>query len=70
MCGRFARYFKQMRYLERVIKMNNYFINIFDTTTNKTWCEEFESYYFFRKRVTKLKYSKKLVVTSRSALID
>ena len=24
---------------------------------------------FFRKRVTKLKYSKKLVVTSRSALI-
>ena len=69
MCGRFARYFKQMRYLERVIKMNNYFINIFDTTTNKTWCEEFDSYYFFRKRVTKLKYSKKLVVTSRSALI-
>ena len=44
MCGRFARYFKQMRYLERVIKMNNYFINIFDTTTNKTWCEEFDSY--------------------------
>lgn len=60
----------QMRYLERVIKMNNYFINIFDTTTNKTWCEEFESYYFFRKRIMKLKYSKKLVVTSRSALID
>ena len=60
----------QMRYLERVIKMNNYFINIFDTTTNKTWCEEFESYYFFRKRLTKLKYSKKLVVTSRSTLID
>ena len=46
--------------------MNNYFINIFDTTTNKTWCEEFESYYFFRKRLTKLKYSKKLVVTSKS----
>ena len=59
-----------MRYLERVIKMNNYFINIFDTTTNKSWKEEFDSYYFFRKRVTKLKYSKKLVVTSRSALID
>ena len=50
--------------------MNNYFINIFDTITNKTWCEEFESYYFFRKRIMKLKYSKKLVVTSRSALID
>ena len=56
----------QMRYLERVIKMNNYFINIFDTTTKKTWCEEFESEYLFRKRLTKLKYSKKLVVTSKS----
>lgn len=50
--------------------MNNYFINIFDTTANKTWCEEFDSYYFFKKRIIKLKYSKKLVVTSRSALID
>lgn len=46
-----------------------YFINIFDKTTNKNWKEEFDSYYFFRKRVIKLKYSKKLVVTSRSALI-
>ena len=49
--------------------MNNYFINIYDKTRNRSWKEEFESYYFFRKRVTKLKYSKKLVVTSRSALI-
>lgn len=47
-----------------------YFINVRDKTTNKNWKEEFESYYFFRKRVTKLKYSKKLVVTSRSTLID
>ena len=47
-----------------------YFINVHDKTTNKNWKEEFDSYYFFRKRVTKLKYSKKLVVTSRSALID
>ena len=46
-----------------------YFINIYDKSTNKSWEEKFESYYFFRKRVTKLKYSKKLVVTSRSALI-
>lgn len=58
-----------MRYLGRVIKMNNYFINIYDKSTGKSWQEEFDSYYFFRKRVTKLKYSKKLVVTSRSALI-
>ena len=48
--------------------MNNYFINIYDKTTNKTWCEEFDSYYFFRKRVTKLKYSKKLMVLSHSNL--
>ena len=46
-----------------------YFINVHDKTTNKNWEEEFESYYFFRKRIMKLKYSKKLVVTSRSALI-
>ena len=50
--------------------MNNYFINIFDTTTNKTWCEEFDSYYFFRKRVMKLEHNKKLFVTSRSTLVD
>ena len=42
---------------------------IYNSETNKSWKEEFDSYYFFRKRVTKLKYSKKLVVTSRSALI-
>lgn len=45
-----------------------YFINIYDKTTDKSWKEEFESYYFFRKRVTKLKYSKKLMVLSRSNL--
>lgn len=47
-----------------------YFINVYDKTTNKNWKEEFESYYFFRKRIMKLKYSKKLVVTSRSSLIS
>ena len=58
-------------YLERVIiKMNKYFINIYDKTTDKSWCENFDSYYLFRKRYTKLKYSKKLVVVSHSNLID
>lgn len=47
-----------------------YFINILDNTTNKTWKELFDSYYLFRKRVTKLKHSKKLVMTSYSNLID
>ena len=45
-----------------------YFIKIFDITTNKNWKEEFDSYYLFRKRVIKLKYSKKLVVIARSLL--
>ena len=45
-----------------------YFIRIYNSETNKSWKEEFESYYFFRKRVTKLKYSKKLMVLSHSNL--
>jgi hypothetical protein len=47
-----------------------FFIRIFDKTTGKDWKEEFDSYYLFRKRVMKLKYSKKLFITSRSALVD
>ena len=44
------------------------FINIYDNSTSKSWQEKFDSYYFFSKRVTKLKYSKKLFITSRSNL--
>lgn len=58
----------QMKYLERVIKM--FWINIIDNATNKTWREQFESYYLFKKRVNKLRFSKKLQVTSRSNLLD
>ena len=47
-----------------------YFINIYDKSTNKSWKEEFDSYYLFRKRVIKLNYSKKLFITSRSLMID
>lgn len=47
-----------------------FYINIYDNSTSKSWKEEFESYYLFRKRYTKLKYSKKLVVGSHSNLID
>ena len=43
-----------------------YFINIYDKTTDKSWAERYESEYLFRKRLTKLKYSKKLIVTSKS----
>lgn len=43
-----------------------YFINIYDASTQKSWCEDYESYYLFKKRCAKLKFSKKLIVTSRS----
>ena len=59
---------EQKKCIERTIKM--YYINILDISNNKTWCEEFDSYYFFRKRVIKLKYSKKLQITSRSNFAD
>lgn len=45
-----------------------YYIRIFDNSTKKSWKEEFDSYYFFRKRVIKLKYSKKLIMVARSLL--
>lgn len=47
-----------------------FYINIYDLTTGNTWREDFESYYLFKKRVNKLRYSKKLQVTSRSNLLD
>ena len=47
-----------------------YFINVFDKVTEKSWRELFDSYHLFRKRVVKLKYSKKLVITSRSCFVD
>lgn len=45
-----------------------YYIEIYDITTKKTWKEEFDSYYFFRKRVIKLKHSDKLLMVERSLL--
>lgn len=47
-----------------------YYINIYDNSTGNSWKEEFDSYYLFRKRVMKLKYSKKLKITSRSNMVD
>lgn len=47
-----------------------FYINILDKSTGKSWKEEFDSYYLFRKRVVKLNYSKKLRITSRSVLVD
>ena len=47
-----------------------YFINVYDKLNDKRWQEVFDSYYLFRKRVYKLKYSNKLTIISRSPLID
>lgn len=47
-----------------------FYIKILDTTNNNIWKEEFDSYYLFKRRYTKLKHSKKLVMTSHSNLID
>lgn len=43
-----------------------YFINIYDKSTKKSWTENYDSYYLFKKRCTKLKFSKKLLIMSRS----
>lgn len=45
-----------------------YYIEIYDKENDKSWHEEFDSYYLFRKRVIKLKHSKKLIMIARSLL--
>lgn len=45
-------------------------INIYGNTTKKKWTEHFDSYYLFKKRYNKLRFSKKLIMTSYSNLID
>jgi len=45
-----------------------YFIKIWNKKNDKTWQEDFDDYEVFRKRFYRLKYSKKLVITSRSLL--
>lgn len=45
-----------------------YYIEIYSYSKDKSWTEHFDSYYNFRKRVMKLKYSKDLVIVARSLL--
>ena len=47
-----------------------YYIKVYNKETSKSWTEEFTSYYYFRKRVIKLGYSKKLLIIERSNLED
>lgn len=46
--------------------MDELTIDILDTTTNKQWTERYNSYYFFRRRIIKLRHSKKLKILSCS----
>lgn len=39
-------------------------IKILDLTTNKTWTESFSSDFLMKKRINKIKYSKKLKIIS------
>lgn len=45
-------------------------ITIFDKNTQREWTEYYSSYYLFRKRVNKLKYSNHLIIVSRDNMID
>ena len=45
-----------------------YYIEIYSYKSEKSWIEKYDNYYFFRKRVIKLKFSKDLVILSRSLL--
>ena len=45
-----------------------YEIKIHDNTTDKEWTEHFDSYYLFKKRYDKLRFSKKLKMLSYSNL--
>ena len=47
-----------------------YYIIVMDRLTGREWKEEFDSYYFFRKRVIKLNHSKKLIILERSRMVD
>lgn len=45
-----------------------YFIHVMSLETNKEWTEKFESYYKFRKRYYRLKYSRKMIILSHSLI--
>lgn len=47
-----------------------YYIVIYDKELMKGWRELFDSYYKFRNRYYRLKYSKKLVILSMSNLYE
>lgn len=47
-----------------------YYITVYDNTKEKGWIERFDSYYQFRNRYYRLKYSKKLLILSMSNLYE
>lgn len=45
--------------------MIQYLIKIMDKETKRVWEENYDSYYLYKKRLTKLRYSKRLIVISQ-----
>ena len=47
-----------------------WYIHIKDKDTNKDWFETYDSFYQFRKRIKKLRYSTTLEIISRSSMSE
>ena len=47
-----------------------YYLKLYDTKNQKEFTVYFDSYYNFRKRYYRVKYSKKLMILSMSNLVD
>ena len=47
-----------------------YYVELLDNKTKKTFTKQFDSYYFFRKFLTKVRYSKKLTILSHSNEVE
>lgn len=45
--------------------MIGYELVIMDIQTKRTWTEYYDSYYLYRKRIIKLRYSKRLRIISQ-----
>lgn len=42
-----------------------YELTIYDKEKDRKWVEYYDSYYLFRKRIIKLRYSKRLIILSQ-----
>ena len=45
--------------------MIGYELDIMDKETKRVWTEKYDSYYLYKKRIIKLRYSKRLVIIAQ-----